>query len=57
MGMPVTEGEALREIGKAYLKKGDKAVARSHLEKALKVYEDADLGKEAGEVRELLKGL
>jgi len=56
MGMPATEGEALREIGKAYMKKGDKDLARSHLEKALKVYEEADLEKEAEEVRKLLKG-
>jgi tetratricopeptide (TPR) repeat protein len=53
-GMTAIVGEAFREIGKAYLKKGDKAIARKYLEKALKVYEEADLSREAKEIKKLM---
>jgi tetratricopeptide (TPR) repeat protein len=54
-GMPAIVGEAFREIGKAYLKKGDKELARKYLEKAMMVYEEADLVGEAQEVKKLMK--
>jgi tetratricopeptide (TPR) repeat protein len=54
-GMPAIVGEAFREIGKAYLKKGDKKLARKYLEKAMMVYEEADLVGEAQEVKKLMK--
>jgi len=54
-GMPAIVGEAFREIGKVYLKKGDTEIARKYLAKALKVYEEADLAGEAKEIKLLMK--
>lgn len=54
-GMPAIVGEAFREIGKVYLKKGDKELARKYLEKALKVYEEADIIGEVKEIKALMK--
>jgi tetratricopeptide (TPR) repeat protein len=53
-GMPAIFGEAFREIGKAYLKNGDKEIARKYFEKALKVFEEADLVTEAQEIKKLM---
>ena len=54
IGIPKTEGETLVEMGKMYLAKDDKEKARAYLDLAYKVYEKADMKKQAAEVREMM---
>lgn len=55
--MPSTEAEILGEMGKMYLAKGDRPTAREHLRRAITMYREAALEREATELNAVLDGL
>jgi tetratricopeptide (TPR) repeat protein len=55
--IPVIEGEARKLLGEIHYGNGDEAKARKELKLALGIFEGADMGPDAEEIREMLKVL